>query len=526
MKKIFIKYSFAFLAAISLSNCTDDFQEINTDPNGITEESLTQMNNNVGNEFQPMFLNVFNATPAWNYQLQQGLIGDVYSGYMTPPTPFAGNVNNMTYALVDGWNGFPWSDAYENVMPQALNIKNAVELSGDANAIKFVHLANIIKVTAMHRVSDIYGPIRYTKFDDFATTGEYDSQEVAYQAFFDDLGAAIDGLEAYIGDVQFVPFDKSTLAGDIAKWRQFANSMRLRIAMRISKVNPALAKTQGELSLASNAGLLETEDMVVNTGFPHPITVISGSWGDIRMGAEMESILTGYNDGRIEAYFNPSADASLTGDYKGIRMGIDIESKAQYLDHASIGSVIDGETITWMTASEVHFLKAEAALRGWAGAGSAQANYEAGVTASFAQHGTSGISDYLADNTSTPNDFVDALFPVNNIAYGSDVKIAYNAAGTNEEQLEQIITQKWIAMFPDGQEAWSEFRRTGYPRIFPVVVNNSGGTIDTNTQIRRINFVQNEVNTNGANVEIAVGLLGGPDNGGTRLWWDTGGSNF
>jgi hypothetical protein len=92
--------------------------------------------------------------------------------------------------------------------------------------------------------------------------------------------------------------------------------------------------------------------------------------------------------------------------------------------------------------------------------------------------------------------------------------------------LEQIITQKWISMFPDGQEAWSEFRRTGYPRIFPVVVNNSGGDIDTNIQIRRINFVENELNTNSANVQTAVGFLNGPDNGGTRLWWDTGGSNF
>ena len=97
---------------------------------------------------------------------------------------------------------------------------------------------------------------------------------------------------------------------------------------------------------------------------------------------------------------------------------------------------------------------------------------------------------------------------------------------TNEEQLEQIITQKWIAMFPDGQEAWSEFRRTGYPRIFPVVINNSGGDIDTNIQVRRINFVESERNTNTANVDIAVGYLNGPDTGGTRLWWDVAGSNF
>ena len=103
-------------------------------------------------------------------------------------------------------------------------------------------------------------------------------------------------------------------------------------------------------------------------------------------------------------------------------------------------------------------------------------------------------------------------------------KISEEISG--EEQLEQIITQKWIAMLPDGQEAWSEFRRTGYPRIYPVKVNNSGGKIDTNIQIRRINFVQDEVNTNGENVTTAIGYLNGPDNGGTRLWWDIPGSNF
>ena len=466
MKNI-LKYAIVSALMISLSNCTNDFEKINSSPDGVTEQSLTQMNNHIGGEFQPMFFNVFNVTPAWNYQLQQGLMGDVFSGYMTAPTPFAGNINNQTYALVDGWNGFPWSDAYGNVMPQALNVKKAIENANDSSGDKFIYLANIIKITAMHRVSDIYGPIRYTKYENNDTTGEYDSQEIAYKAFFNDLEAAINGLEAFEGEVQFAPFDKSSFGGDISKWRQFANSLRLRLALRVSKVDPVLAKTQGELALASNAGLMESSDMVIKTGFPHPIVTISGSWGDIRMGAEMESILTGYNDGRIEEYFAPSTDESLNGAYKGIRMGIEIDAKSTYGAHSPIGAVIDGETLTWMTVAEVYFLKAEAALRGWTGAGDAKSNYESGVEASFSQHKVAGVADYLADNTSTPADFVDASNAVNNIAYASDVKIAYNTAGTNEEQLEQIITQKWIAMFPDGQEAWSEFRRTGYPRIFP-----------------------------------------------------------
>ena len=525
MKKL-IKYTAAVLIAASLTNCTDGFEDINTDPNGISTKSLEQMNNHIGGSFTPMFLNVMNVTPAWNYQLQQGLMGDVYSGYMTSPTDFASNINNQTYFLVDGWNGFPWSDAYESVMPFVLDVKNAVASGDDPDGIKFVHLASIIRVEAMHRVSDIYGPIRYTKFEDFTTTGEYDSQEDVYQAFFDELGVAIDGLKQYEGEDHFAPFDMSNFGGDIAMWRTFANSLRLRLAMRIVNVDKVTAQTQAELSLASDAGLMGANDLVISTGFAHPVSVISGAWGDVRMGAEMESILTGFNDGRIEKYFNPSADAALNGDYKGIRMGIDIAAKSQYGDHASIGEVIDTETITWMTAAEVHLLMAEAALRGWTGAGTASAHYEMGVKASFAQHGVGGADAYLADAISTPADFVDALNATNDIAYASDVKIAYNATGTDEEQLEQIITQKWIAMFPDGQEAWSEFRRTGYPRIFPVVINNSGGTIDTDIQVRRINFASSEVNTNGDNVTTAVGYLGGADNGGTRLWWDIPGSNF
>lgn len=511
------------MIALSLVQCTSDFEKINTNPEGISDESLTQMNNHIGGSFTPMFLYVMNVTSG--YQTQQNLIGDVYSGYMSSPTPFLGNVNNMTYSLVDGWNGEPWSKAYEEVMPFALDIKNTVTNTGDATAFIFIHLANIIKVTAMHRVSDIYGPIRYSKYDDIDTTGEYDSQEVAYTAFFTDLGEAIDALEEFKSDVRFTDFDMSSLEGDISLWRAFANSLRLRLALRIVKINPTLAKTQGELALASNAGFLET-DMFINSGFPHPLTYISGTWGDIRMGAEMESVLTGYNDGRLEHYFNPAEDTSLGSFYKGIRMGIAIVSKTEYVAHSSIGSVVDGETMQWMSAAEVDFLQAESALRAWTGAGSAATHYTNGVTTSFTQHGVADVASYLADDTSTPANFVDALNKANNIAYASDVKIAYNASGTNEEQLEQIITQKWIAMFPDGQEAWSEFRRTGYPRIFPVIVNNSGGKIDTDIQIRRINFVVSERNTNAANVNIAIGYLGGDDTGGTRLWWDIAGGNF
>ncbi|MGS2741521.1 RagB/SusD family nutrient uptake outer membrane protein [Sinomicrobium sp. M5D2P17] len=532
MKHITIYTVIAILAS-SIAGCTGDFEEINTDPHGISDESLKQRFNNIGAKFPPMFSNVIRVEPTWNYQLQHNLNADVFSGYMTAPTPFEGNINNQTYRLNNGWNQFIWTDAYDasegnGVMPYARGVDEQVAMTDFDNAIMFSYLSDIIKVMAMHRVSDVFGPIRYTKFNDYETTGEYDSQETAYHAFFEDLGGAIDGLKDFVGQPQFELFDQSDFKGDIAKWRTFANSLRLRLAIRVSNVDPELAKIEGEKALSSDAGLLETEDMSVNMqGFKHPLSVINDEWGDIRMSAEMEAILKGFNDSRLIRYFEPALDETVEGEYKGIRMGVAMEAKSDYGEHSRLGGYLEDLTSKdWMTAAEIHFLKAEAALRGWVGAGDAQTNYENGIRASFAQHGIGGVDDYIADNTSTPADYVDAVNSENNYAYPEDVTIAYNVGGTKEEQLEQIITQKWIAMFPDGQEAWSEFRRTGYPRIFPVMINNSGGTIDTDIQIRRINFVDSEKNTNNANVEIAAGYLSGPDTGGTRLWWDTGGPNF
>ena len=89
-----------------------------------------------------------------------------------------------------------------------------------------------------------------------------------------------------------------------------------------------------------------------------------------------------------------------------------------------------------------------------------------------------------------------------------------------EKQLEQIITQKWIAMYPLGQEAWSEFRRTGYPKIYEIINNESGGVISTSIQIRRVPFPYSEYLGNKDEVEKAIKLLNGPDTGATRLWWD------
>lgn len=518
-----------FVAAIAaFSACTKNFEDYNTDPTGISDESLKQDFNFVGAYFQQMQQNIYNITPAWNYQLQQNLIGDVYSGYMMPPTPFRGNDNNMTYSLVDGWNGFPWSDGYNSVMAPALVVQKRSQ--DDPKFKDFYAWSQILKVAAMHRVSDIYGPIIYSQYGNGKTSIDYDSQQEAYNQFFTQLKEAVDILTPLANDPnapkQFTKFDLS-YGGDYTKWVRLANSMRLRLAIRISKVDPAKAKAEAEAAISHSIGVMASNAdnfTVSTTGQTHPLNVINNSWNDIRMGAPMESILGGYNDPRLGKYFQPSE--KIPGTYKGIRNGIDIKAKADYTPFSKLGTFVETATsVQLMTYAEVEFLLSEAALRGWTVTGSAQSHYEAGIAASLDQWGVSGAAAaYIADGTSTPKGYVDPVDGANSLdqtsPYISKATIKWDDAGTFDQKLEKIITQKWIAMYPEGQEAWSEFRRTGYPKLLPVVLNNSGGKISTTDFIRRINFVADEYSNNKDAVQRAVGLLSGPDNGGTRLWWD------
>ena len=108
------------------------------------------------------------------------------------------------------------------------------------------------------------------------------------------------------------------------------------------------------------------------------------------------------------------------------------------------------------------------------------------------------------------------------IMFNTGLSPAWDEEASRETKLEKIITQKWIACYPEGCEAWAEQRRTGYPRLFPVLVNKSNGKIDTRTMIRRLNFPVSIISGNPAQYSALCEYLGGPDTGGTRLWWDTG----
>ncbi|MEG1008194.1 MAG: SusD/RagB family nutrient-binding outer membrane lipoprotein, partial [Bacteroides sp.] len=184
---------------------------------------------------------------------------------------------------------------------------------------------------------------------------------------------------------------------------------------------------------------------------------------------------------------------------------------------------IESDTpIFWLTASEVAFLKAEGALRGWDMNGvTAQEAYEEGIRLSFAQYAVPGSDDYMQDDTKKPMNYVNPLYSVQNISPATSITIKWDDTANLETKLERIITQKWIALYPNGQEAWSEFRRTGYPKIFPIVYNASGNIVNSKVQVRRLPFPPCEYINNTENVQNAVDKwLGGTDNGAVKLWWD------
>lgn len=522
---------------LGLGSCTKNFDKYNTDPTGISNA-----NTQIATVFIPFQQQIMYSLDD-GYQIGQNLNADVYAGYSTPPQNFGAALNNTNYVFVDGWN----SEAFNPIYTELIGpIKNKLAATGVQTKLPdFWAVALIVEVEAIDRVTDKFGPAPYSKVGSSLTGTPYDSQQSIYEQMFLQLDTATNNLSTFIaanpGKMPFTNSD-AIFGGDYTKWLKFANSLRLRLAMHLVKVDPATAQKQAEKAMAANGGLMTSvsDNAAVAVKGQNDYWQITSSYTDNSMNASIGSYMNGYNDPRLPVYFTPvntdqtsttgPLPAQYAGQYIGIRMGINTPGKPFYSGYSVYNynttfTVSSKETI--MTASEVYFLKSEAALRGWAGAGDAQTNYETGISTSMQQYGVSnGAAAYIADGTSTPANYVDPKNPANSINALSSVVIKWNAGGTNEQKLEQIITQKWLAMFPEGQEAWTEFRRTGYPALFPVVVNNSGGKVDTKIQVRRLPYPISEYSSNGPAIKAALSSLGGADVGGTRLWWDVAKGNF
>lgn len=528
MKSILKYLVFAVFALFLGTACTDDFDKFNTNPYDATDADLETDNLNVGSFFSQMVLRMVPFTAGGqqddsygstgSYQHFQGLCSDWYSGYVAPTGTWANGNHNGNYYFTGTWGNSMYSQNYTQVMPAwATVVKNAEK----NNTPEIAALATVVKVYAMHRVTDQYGPIPYVNYEAGNLNNAFDSQKDVYVKFFEELDEAIEILTpvAASGTKLLAKFDY-IYQGDVDKWVRFANTLRLRLALRVVYADATLAKTEGEKALNSSVGFLEaTADRAVVSGITimNPLWEQAYSWNEERMSASMDAYMNGYEDPRRPIYFTPASD----GKYHGVRLGLNMSSgNTDYVGgNISNFNLVSGSPIVYMSAAESFFLRAEAALRGWNAGGSAKDFYEAGIRASFSEQNVTGADAYIS-STKQPTAFVDNTGKGGDAAQPSTVTVAYNEGAGFEENLERIITQKWIANFLISPEGWAEFRRTGYPKLYPTTRNSNSGTIKTDVQIRRMPYPETLYNNSRAAVEKAIGLLGGGDNGGTRLWWD------
>jgi len=509
----------SFLLSVATS-CTDYMETLNQDQKLITDQDLIQDANEGGILLPGMMNRIVSTTTS--VQTQQNLQAESYAGYLESPTPFLNNENTMTYFMVDGWNNTSWNTSTQGVMDQWLQMwKKGYETKyPDLYAI-----ALIIKVAAAHRLVDTFGPYPYTKYGTGAEV-TFDSEEEAYNAFFIDLQTAVTALNAAetanpnADQTRFVKWDKSSLRGEYRNWIKLANTLRLRLAMRISKVNPAKAQTEAESAVKADQGGLLMENFSVTPSATNPYYTMANAWSDTRLSAPIETFLKGFADTRLPLYALPATDSTVAGDIKGIRAGVEKPAKDRYQFY-SLPNVATNAPVKQVDGAESYFLMAEGKLKGWDmnTAMTVQQLYEEGIRTSFKTTGAADVDTYL-QSTGTQVAYVDPKNTANNAAPMTDITVKWEEGDSPERKLERIITQKWIALYPEGTEAWSEFRRTGYPKLYPVMVSKNAD-LPQGTFIKRLTYPSAVTNSGGASVNAAVtAYLEGKNSAATPIWWD------
>lgn len=484
--------------------CTGNFETYNSDPYAIYSAQP--------NVLLPTMIDAMMYVQQNDSQSIDQMVGSL-GGYFTCSNRWGGQ-NFDTFNASDAWNALPYNTMFEDVYANYFDIRESSGGSGHYYA-----MAQLVRAAVMMRVADMYGPIPYSKVSDGLFYVAYDSLEEVYANIFADLSAAATTLNDY---AQLYPSSKPfamsdpVYGGDYSLWARLANSLSLRLAVRIGDREAA------ESALAHPAGLIETnaQNAMMDPGTQgNPYLLAASSWGDLRANASIVDYMKGYNDPRIGVYFQVSTFPE--GGYIGMRSGSATFEKTDVAAYSqpAFGS---NDALPVFVAAETSFLKAEMALKGWTAGGSARDCYESGIRLSMEQHGidSKAVEAYLSDETSVPAGHSDPRGALYEYDRTTDVTIKWNDADGAEKNLERIITQKWIANYPMGLEAWAEFRRTGYPELAPAIDNLSGGTIsDKFRGMRRLRYPYTEKNLNAANYAAAVALLGGVDDESVDLFW-------
>lgn len=480
--KMYKHIAAAFLAlAILVASCTKGFDEINTDPVLLSKELI-----------KPEDIFVYVAR-RFSFELHNHTYRiSSYSGYYVNPA--GGNL----------FSNNDWSGVYNNFYRQYYINASEVERLTRDNPLRVNQnaIARIMKAMIFQHLTDLYGDLPYFEAALGVNTTilqpVYDTQEAIYNALLNEVKEAT----AVLGTVpDQLSYGNSDLyyRGDIAKWVRLGNSLRLRMAMRIRYAAPQVAAdhirdvvTKPLITANADNMLLRTlNDGVVENENPL-YTKNQTASGNMKVSFTTTDLLKSLNDPRLPLFVKP---AEATGLYIGLPLQRLDESGRYISENVSLMADFFLERIypiILFNAAETHFLRAEAANAGITSE-DAQQLYADGIRSAMAQFNVPAatINEYLAQAPGT-------------------------LAGTEEQKLEQIINQKWIGNYYNHYEAYAEFRRTGYPRIW------TGGSLgETNGQVpRRLTYPEAEFQRNGDHITAAVARLQGGDVLTSRIWWD------
>lgn len=467
-------------ATFFTASCTNGFENINENPNAPQ---------NVGPQF--LLANVISVEANQNAYFQ----GFRLANYLAQ---FAASVE---FERIDRYEMGTNSEYWNTIFRLLTDIESMKKSEGSNEA--YAAVGDIMQSYMFSQLTDLWGDVPYTdalKALDGQFTPKYDTQESIYTdpetgilAVLERSASVLENTNASIqGDVMF--------GGDLNKWVRFANSLRLRYLLRISKRLTDFSEIQ---TLADSGKLMESNDQNAVVPYlsaaPNQYPLVNSSLGlylEHRMTQTVDSILTLWNDPRVAVLYKPTEVSVQAGTpaYKGLQNGQNRETIAAAdinLDDVSpFGTIFrdvpDGVDAQFMQYSEVQFALAEAAERGFI-TGDVEAYYQNGIAASFAYYGVELPADYFTRDA-----------------------IALN--GT--DNLNKILTQKWLSLISNGHEAWFNIRRTGIPDLKPGPDN-----LNNDRYPVRYIYPESEQATNSANYEEAAERMGGDDIN-SEGWWE------
>ncbi|MFZ0596673.1 MAG: SusD/RagB family nutrient-binding outer membrane lipoprotein, partial [Flavobacterium sp.] len=476
----------AILALFTVVGCTENFDELEKDPVALSANPAGQLS----------FTQLAMSGDGF-YQWRTNLI---YSGGFVQHYAGAWNVTEFgsKFKKDDGYATALWRNGYQNELKNVVDILEKTQ--ADPAAANMNAVAKIMKVMVAQRITDIYGDIPYSEaglgFSKAIVTPKYDKQEDIYTSFFKDLEEAYNQLNTGGGLVKGDLFYN----GDITKWKKLANTLRLRLGMRISEVKPAEAEKQVKAALQAGLFTSNEDNCIMQhldaTFNDDPASIdfrgnglayaFNGNENGDHFSTLVINFLKDNGDPRLTMYATPKTTSGIAyggsiqpGEslYEGVKPGLfQWEVPMGASSTSGIQSYFKKKTTPFLhvSYSETQLLLAEAAFRGWV-AGSAADYYKKGVEAGIKQ-----LEIYGAEPATQAS--IDTYLNAKPLTAG--------------KEKEQIATQLWITYIFNSIEAYSNWRRTGFPQLIAITNPDSetGGITPTRLYYPNDEMQKNETN--------------------------------